>query len=260
MVNAQMDAEQRRAELKAKLAEKKNASHKTAKGTKAQQKVAEDEKKAKAEAEAKAKTEKEAAIKAKAAEKAKAPPPPPSVWANETDEASQIGIHVGITCDGCGQGAPLFGKTMKCKDCPDFDLCEKCYPLRLDKHREAISAAAGLPGKGKHPAAHSFGPRKAHTVLTREAVAAELAAAEESEKLASAKKVLLEAQAAARRKREADGTGTADLDAVVEQLGALLGSTNLSPASDDRTIWRPSPHLAAELPTPKGHPRVLRPV
>merc|ERR1712151_83773 len=57
----------------------------------------------------------------------------------------------------------------------DFDLCEVCYPQKLDKTREAVAAAAGMPGKGRHPAAHKFGPRRAKSIMTEAEVEKERA-------------------------------------------------------------------------------------
>lgn len=50
-------------------------------------------------------------------------------------------IHLGVACDGCGDGRPLIGQVMKCSTCEDFDLCKKCYD--------------GLDHSG-HPADHRF--------------------------------------------------------------------------------------------------------
>jgi len=253
------DAEEKRKELKAKLAAKTNGSHKATKDTKAQVKAkeqADKDAKEKAAAEVKAKAEKVAAAKAKAAA---VPPPPPSVWADEKDEASQLGIHLGISCDGCGHTPPLIGKAMKCKDCPDFDLCDKCYPERLDKGREAVAAAAGMPGKGRHPKGHCFGPRKAAVVMTAEACAAEIAAAEETDKKSSERAELLKTRAEARRQREADGTaGTAEVP-VFEEVANLAARLSECSTAPDNSIWRPSTRNAALCPTPNRLPRVLRP-
>ena len=35
-------------------------------------------------------------------------------------------IHHFVICDGCKM-APIIGKRYKCKECKDFDFCEKCY-------------------------------------------------------------------------------------------------------------------------------------
>merc|ERR1719316_630935 len=75
---------------------------------------------------------------------------------------------------------------MKCKTCPDFDLCERCYPERLDQARAAVAAAAGRAG-GRHPASHMFGARRAGVVMTREAADVELLAMQKDKAEAEAK-------------------------------------------------------------------------
>lgn len=256
-------AEDRRKELKAKLAAKTASSHKARKDTKEEAKKKEEEK---ARKEAKAKADKEAEDKRKAdlaaQARAAAAAAPPSVWADEKDEASQIGIHLGISCDGCGHTPPLIGKAMKCRDCPDFDLCEKCYPLRLDKGREEIAAKAGMAGKGRHPANHTFGPRKAAVVMTREAVEKEIAAAENDKKMAAAKEA---ARAAAGDTKAGAGAGDAGRsDFVFQPPKASSGASAEMVAQmvsqiGREQIWRPSAQMVALLPTPQGHPRSHRP-
>lgn len=249
-------AEDRRKELKAKLAAKTASSHKARKDTKEEAKKKEEEK---ARKEAKAKADKEAEDKRKAdlaaQARAAAAAAPPQVWADEKDEASQIGIHLGISCDGCGHTPPLIGKAMKCRDCPDFDLCEKCYPLRLDKAREEVAAKAGMAGKGRHPAGHTFGPRKAAVVMTREAVEKEIAAAENDKKLAAAK----EAARAAGDTKAGAGAGDAGRSDFVFQPPKASSGVSAVSQSGREQIWRPSPQMVALLPTPQGHPRSLRP-
>ncbi|KAK0501558.1 hypothetical protein EDD18DRAFT_1143248 [Armillaria luteobubalina] len=39
--------------------------------------------------------------------------------------SSQVPVHEGYSCDGCGQ-EPIRGKRFICKTCKDFDLCECC--------------------------------------------------------------------------------------------------------------------------------------
>ena len=39
-------------------------------------------------------------------------------------------IHHSVICDGC-EMSPIIGKRYKCKECKDFDYCEKCY----EKHK-----------------------------------------------------------------------------------------------------------------------------
>lgn len=243
-------AEERRKELKAKLAEKKNTAHKPKKLTKEEAKNKE-----KADKDAKDLAEKEKAAKQKADKekreadaklRAAAPPPRPEVWADEKDEASQLGIHLGITCDGCGKAAPLIGKAWKCKDCPDFDLCDKCYPDRLDRHREAVAAAAGMPGKGRHPTGHNFAPRKAGVPMTATAVAAEIAAAEAAEK------------EAAKNAPVPGAPMTAGMAAdMAARMAARTGVAAAGLTLEVAPIWRPSTRNAKECPTPNGHPAAL---
>ena len=38
----------------------------------------------------------------------------------------QNAIHFGYICDGCDM-APIKGTRYHCEECPDYDLCEKCY-------------------------------------------------------------------------------------------------------------------------------------
>ena len=48
-------------------------------------------------------------------------------------------IHRGVTCDNCAM-SPLRGPRWKCRQCPDFDLCQRCHllnpalPPHLDTH------------------------------------------------------------------------------------------------------------------------------
>jgi len=248
-------AEDKRAELKKKLAEKTNKSHKTRKDTKEQAKAKEDaDKEAKvkeaADKEAKvkkAKVKAEAEAAAKRAAAAAAPAAGP--WADENDEASQIGIHLGISCDGCGHTPPLIGKAMKCKDCPDFDLCDKCYPERYDKAREEVCIKAGMPGKGRHPAGHKFAPRKAGVVMTPEAVAKELAAAAADAAAKAEPGVPAAPLTEAERK--------ASEEKLRQHLASLSGAGVPSVGKAKADIWRPSAKMIAELPTPQGHPKSL---
>lgn len=251
-------AEEKRKELKAKLAAKTSGAHKQRKDTKEQAKAKEEADKAaklKAEADKKEKVKLKAEADAKA--RAAAAAAPVSVWADLNDEASQIGIHIGISCDGCGKSPPIIGKAWKCKVCPDFDLCDKCYPERRDKAREAVCVKAGMPAeKGRHPAKCVFGPRKAGVVMTVEAVAKELAAAEADEKAAAAK---AEAAAAPRSEVEIRLEKRQAEKLLREHISALSGTVNASVEKELDPIWRPCARMIAELPTPQGHPRVLRP-
>lgn len=42
-------------------------------------------------------------------------------------------IHFAVICDGCKMN-PLVGKRYKCKGCPNFDFCEKCYEEKKLAH------------------------------------------------------------------------------------------------------------------------------
>ena len=42
-------------------------------------------------------------------------------------------IHYDIICNGCLMD-PLVGKRYRCKECSDFDFCEKCYERKKNKH------------------------------------------------------------------------------------------------------------------------------
>lgn len=46
---------------------------------------------------------------------------------------SKIHEHPNIVCDGCDQG--ITGTRYKCANCPDYDLCHKCFTAK--KHQEA---------------------------------------------------------------------------------------------------------------------------
>lgn len=44
-------------------------------------------------------------------------------------------VHEGVTCDGCCGEFPITGGSrFKCRICPDFDLCQKCYDRGASKH------------------------------------------------------------------------------------------------------------------------------
>ena len=63
-------------------------------------------------------------------------------------------FHPGVSCDGCGQ-SPISGPRFKCKQCDNFDFCERCfYTRKTHKHMfnrisDPGSAAvfAGRPGR-----------------------------------------------------------------------------------------------------------------
>lgn len=77
-------------------------------------------------------------------------------------------VHLGVSCDGCGSGPPLFGMVMKCLDCQDFDFCAQCYRSR--RHR--------------HPSSHRFAMRT--SVADRRGIASILANLMEEEMLREA--------------------------------------------------------------------------
>lgn len=47
-------------------------------------------------------------------------------------------VHAHVTCDGCG-AKPIIGVRHKCKQCPDYDLCPKCYENKQKIHDPAHS-------------------------------------------------------------------------------------------------------------------------
>jgi len=225
--------------LKEKLAQAqgKAGARKDKKMTKAQ---AEEKQKANEKAKADAKA-KEDAAKAEAARlRAAATPqraadPAPSPFALPGEEEKEIGIHLGISCDGCGRPPPLVGRAMKCKDCPDFDLCEECFPGRKDLQRENVAVAAGLPaGSGKHPAKHSFGARRAAVVLTREDADKENAMYKEDKERKSVDEPIIAGGGDARPR-------------IPSEDPPVLAYTS----------WRPIAALAELCPMPEGPPQVL---
>ena len=74
----------------------------------------------------------------------------------EEDKKEESGklIHHNIICDGC-QMRPLVGKRYKCKVCPDFDFCEKCYEKNKETHKHEFS----LINKIELPKFHHKFPR-----------------------------------------------------------------------------------------------------
>ena len=74
----------------------------------------------------------------------------------EEDKKEESGklIHHNIICDGC-QMRPLVGKRYKCKVCPDFDFCEKCYEKNKETHKHEFS----LINKVELPKFHHKFPR-----------------------------------------------------------------------------------------------------
>ena len=49
-----------------------------------------------------------------------------SIPKNKLPKFEKKEIHHFVICDGCKM-APIIGKRYKCKECKDFDFCEKCY-------------------------------------------------------------------------------------------------------------------------------------
>ena len=52
---------------------------------------------------------------------------------NKDIKKKKEGIHFHVSCDGC-KVKPIRGNRYKCKECPDFDFCEKCYEKEKEKH------------------------------------------------------------------------------------------------------------------------------
>lgn len=238
-------------DLKKKLDEAKAAAKEKAKSPKEKLKEKKDaEEKAKAE-----KKKKEKLGVAEAPTPARAPEPVvpverPSVFSLPGEEIQEVGIHLGVSCDGCGCAPPLIGRAMKCKDCPDFDLCEQCWPDRLDQQREIVAAAAGMPGRGRHPGAHKFGARRAGVVMTREAANAELKAAARDQAEALENATANAARIQARREREMEERRCAQT--VIEAVDENDEADNTAEAKG--AGWAPHPQL--ELPMARGKPRV----
>lgn len=70
-----------------------------------------------------------------------------------TDTSGASGLHMNVTCDGCGQN-PIIGFRYKCSVCPDYDLCTNCeaknvhqadHPLIKMRSPGAVSGPV-LPG------------------------------------------------------------------------------------------------------------------
>ena len=51
---------------------------------------------------------------------------------NEKNKKKE-GIHFHVSCDGCKMD-PIRGNRYKCKTCPNFDFCEKCYEKNKEVH------------------------------------------------------------------------------------------------------------------------------
>ena len=53
--------------------------------------------------------------------------------AKTKEKVEPIEIHYEYICDGCNM-APIKGTRYHCKQCPDYDLCEKCYKENKTNH------------------------------------------------------------------------------------------------------------------------------
>ncbi|KAG0140743.1 hypothetical protein CROQUDRAFT_718497 [Cronartium quercuum f. sp. fusiforme G11] len=58
----------------------------------------------------------------------------PQVQLTSESPQETLAVHFGIVCDGCAR--TIKGVRAKCNDCPDYDLCPVCYPLRFDFHAD----------------------------------------------------------------------------------------------------------------------------
>lgn len=72
----------------------------------------------------------------------------------EEQKAEYFGDHVGITCDGCGEG-PLIGYRYRCKSCANHDVCESCFDAWAGG-KGIIKNQLGKQQVSKNPADHSF--------------------------------------------------------------------------------------------------------
>ena len=64
-------------------------------------------------------------------------------------------VHNFVKCDGCGM-FPLIGKRFKCKVCPNFDFCEKCFEKNKATHKHEFS---NIPPMKKSKYFHQFHPQ-----------------------------------------------------------------------------------------------------
>jgi hypothetical protein len=53
--------------------------------------------------------------------------------ASKKGKPKKEGIHFHVSCDGCKMD-PIRGNRYKCKGCPNFDFCEKCYQKEKETH------------------------------------------------------------------------------------------------------------------------------
>ena len=90
----------------------------------------------------------------------------------KTDRKEKKDIHFFIICDGCGM-KPLVGKRYKCKECEDFDYCEKCYEKNKDTHKHEFTLIEKPEMRnpfmptlnlsfGEHPRHHFFHHHRPH--------------------------------------------------------------------------------------------------
>ena len=62
-------------------------------------------------------------------------------------------IHFNVRCDGCNM-YPLIGKRFKCKECPNFDFCEKCLEKNKESHKHEFIQINQKDKKDKFPKKH----------------------------------------------------------------------------------------------------------
>ena len=55
-------------------------------------------------------------------------------------------VHWNYICDGCNM-APIKGTRYHCKECKDFDFCEKCHLEKKDAHKHLFLAIEKAPPK-----------------------------------------------------------------------------------------------------------------
>ncbi len=62
---------------------------------------------------------------------------------------ARLGVHHGVTCDGCGAD-PIRGLRFKCTTCHNYDLCRACYRHRTAIHEPGHSFRWVSHGPGRH--------------------------------------------------------------------------------------------------------------
>ena len=82
-----------------------------------------------------------------------------------TQQQNEV-IHYQYICDGCDK-APIKGIRYHCEQCPDFDLCEKCYSEKKDSHKHTFQAItkAEIP-EFKKPSFPRFCDKTIHRNVT----------------------------------------------------------------------------------------------